>query len=236
MHPDTLPRRPRILLVDPDPFALAQLSDALVREGYVVDRSDCGEAVERLRNNGAAPDAVLLEREPEAGGMVAARRLRAADPGVPVLMVSSADAVATQVAALDAGVDDFLVRPYALPVLLARVRALLRRAQARRGPGGERLAYADLELCATDHQASRGGEPLLLTRTEFALLELFMRHPEKVLSRSFIVEHVWGFAVQFSSNSLGVYIGQLRRKTEARGEPRLIQTVWGVGYVLRADG
>jgi two-component system response regulator MprA len=149
-------------------------------------------------------------------------------------MLTARDAIDDRVAGLDSGADDYLVKPFALRELMARVRALLRR-QAPEGAGGEALAYADLRLDPVTYEAFRGERMLTLTRTEFQLLELFLRHPRQVLTRSVIFEHVWGYDFGASSNSLGVYIGYLRRKTEAGDEPRLLHTVRGVGYVLRTQ-
>jgi two-component system, OmpR family, response regulator MprA len=145
-------------------------------------------------------------------------------------MLTARVEVGDRVAGLDAGADDYVTKPFALEELLARVRALLRRAQE---DGGEKLAFADLELDPGTREVERGGDQIELTRTEFSLLELFMRNPRQVLTRSVIFERVWGYDFGFGSNSLDVYIGYLRRKTEAGGKPRLIQTVRGVGYALR---
>jgi len=167
---------------------------------------------------------------PEVDGLEACRRLRAGGNDVPVLMLTARDAVGDRVAGLDAGADDYLVKPFALEELLARVRALLRRAA-----GGEvdTLSFGDLSLDRTTREAMRGERSLELTRTEFNLLELFLLNPRQVLTRSLIFERVWGYDFGFGSNSLDVYIGYLRRKLEAGGELRLIQTVRGVGYALR---
>jgi two-component system, OmpR family, response regulator MprA len=167
---------------------------------------------------------------PGVDGLEVCRRLRAAGSSLPVLMLTARDAVDDRVAGLDAGADDYLVKPFALAELLARVRALLRRTGE--SPDGA-LRFADLELEPGTRTVTRGGEPIELTRTEFNLLELFLRNPRQVLTRSVIFERVWGYDFGFASNSLDVYIGYLRRKTEAGGRPRLIQTVRGVGYALR---
>jgi two-component system response regulator MprA len=168
---------------------------------------------------------------PTLDGISVCRRLRAAGYRVPVLMLTARDAVADRVAGLDAGADDYVVKPFALEELLARVRALIRRG-AVGGDDGP-LRYADLVLDPAAYTLHRGGRPIELTRTEFMLLEMFMRHPRQVLTRSAIFEHVWGYDFGPTSNSLEVYVGYLRRKTEEGGEPRLIHTVRGVGYVLR---
>jgi len=168
---------------------------------------------------------------PHVDGVEVCRRLRAAGDRTPVLMLTARDAVADRVRGLDAGADDYLVKPFALEELLARVRALLRRARPE--DAGPALRFEDLEPDPIAYTVRRGERPLELTRTEFALLELFLRHPRQVLTRSIFFDRVWGYDFGPGSNSLEVYVGYLRRKTEAGGEPRLLQTVRGVGYVLR---
>ena len=191
---------------------------------------DGADALHRLEANGQ-PDAVILDvLMPGVDGLEVCRRIRGKGNGVPVLMLTARTEVESRVAGLDAGADDYLAKPFALEELLARLRALLRRAS----PGAEEtLRFADLELSPNTREVSRGGETIELTRTEFNLLELFLRNPRQVLTRSVIFERVWGYDFGFASNSLDVYIGYLRRKTEANGRPRLIQTVRGVGYALR---
>jgi two-component system response regulator MprA len=167
---------------------------------------------------------------PRLDGLEACRRLRSAGNSVPILMLTARDEVADRVSGLDAGADDYVVKPFALDELLARLRALLRRL----GPQeGDVLRFADVELDPTTRLVRRGGDPIELTRTEFALLELFLLNPRQVLTRSIIFERVWGYDFGFGSNSLDVYIGYLRRKTEQGDKPRLIQTIRGVGYALR---
>jgi two-component system response regulator MprA len=219
----------RILVVDDEPQLQRALERALKLEGYEVDLAADGE-----RALGAIaqrpPDAVVLDvLMPGVDGLEACRRLRAGGDRTPVLMLTARDGVSDRVDGLDAGADDYLVKPFALQELLARLRALLRRG----GGGDAELAYADLALDPTTREVRRGERAIELTKTEFALLELFMRHPRVVLSRSQIFESVWGYDFGPSSNSLEVYVGYLRRKTEADGEPRLIHTVRGVGYCLR---
>jgi two-component system, OmpR family, response regulator MprA len=221
-----------ILVVDDEPAVREAVERALRLDGHdVLLAADGGEALLALDER--PPDAVVLDvLMPHVDGLELCRRMRLRGDRTPILMVTARDAVSDRVAGLDAGADDYLVKPFALDELLARVRALLRRAI----PGSDRtpLRYADVELDPVAHEARRGERPIELTRTEFLLLELFMRHPRQVLTRSLIFENVWGYDFGPTSNSLEVYMGYLRRKTEANGEPRLLHTVRGVGYVLRA--
>jgi two-component system response regulator MprA len=223
----------RILVVDDEPAVRDAVRRALVLSGYAVDTADGGgAAVAALAAE--APDAIVLDvAMPGVDGLEVCRRLRASGDRTPVLMLTARDAVADRVAGLDAGADDYLVKPFALEELLARLRALLRRT----GPAepGALLRFADLELDPAARTVARGGRRIDLTRTEFALLELLMRNPRVVLTRSVIHERIWGYDFGPGSNALGVYVGYLRRKLEAGGESRLIQTVRGVGYVLRED-
>jgi two-component system response regulator MprA len=223
----------RILVVDDEPAVQSALSRALSLERYDVARADDGEqALQRL---GAAPfEAVILDiGMPRMDGLEVCRRLRAGGDRTPVLMLTARGEVDDRVAGLDAGADDYLVKPFALRELLARLRALLRRTSEEDEPE-HLLEFEDLRMDVRAHQAWRRECELQLTRTEFLLLEMFLRHPRKVLTRSAIFEHVWGYDFGSSSNSLGVYMGYLRRKTEVGDEPRLLHTVRGVGYVLRA--
>ncbi len=222
----------RVLVVDDEPAVREALERALRLAGYEVELAANGEeALVRLGLEPGAADLVVLDLlMPKLDGLEVCRRLRRLGNGVPVLMLTARDAVDDRVAGLDAGADDYVVKPFALEELFARVRALLRRS----GNGTEDvLRFADLELDPRRYEARRGGEPIALTRTEFSLLELLMRNPRQVLTRSLIFERVWGYDFGPSSNSLEVYIGYLRRKTEAGERPRLIQTVRGVGYALR---
>jgi two-component system, OmpR family, response regulator MprA len=221
----------KILVVDDERAVRDSLRRALELEGYEVElASDGEEALYRLSSNGE-PDAVILDvLMPGVDGLEVCRRLRRDGRRVPVLMLTARDEVENRVAGLDAGADDYVTKPFALDELLARVRALLRRTTSG---SGEMLRFADLELDPGTREVRRAGEPVELTRTEFSLLELFMLNPRQVLTRSIIFERVWGYDFGFSSNSLDVYIGYLRRKTEAGRQPRLIQTVRGVGYALR---
>jgi two-component system response regulator MprA len=221
----------KILVVDDERAVRESLRRALVLQGYEVElASDGAEALERLAADGQ-PDAVVLDiLMPGIDGLEVCRRLRQRGNSVPVLMLTARDAVGDRVEGLDAGADDYLVKPFALEELLARIRALLRRTL----PAGDGvLHFADLELDTGTREVQRGGDKVELTRTEFNLLELFMLNPRQVLTRSIIFERVWGYDFGFASNSLDVYIGYLRRKTEAGRKPRLIHTVRGVGYALR---
>ncbi len=223
----------RILVVDDEPAVQQALTRALTLERYEVEQAaDGARALERLS---ADPyDVVVLDVSmPRVGGLEVCRRMRSGGDRTPVLMLTARGEIDDRVAGLDAGADDYLVKPFALRELMARLRALLRRAGEDEQE--QMLSFADLRLDRLAHEAVRGERPLHLTRTEFLLLELFMRHPRQVLTRSTIFEHVWGYDFGASSNSLGVYMGYLRRKTEAGAEPRLLHTVRGVGYILRAS-
>ena len=224
----------RILVVDDEPSVRDALDRALRMDGYRVQlAADGTEALDALAHT--PPDAIVLDvLMPEPNGLEVCRRLRAAGDRTPVLMLTARDAVPDRVKGLDAGADDYLVKPFALEELLARMRALLRRSGGGDDDEDEILTFADLELDLATRHVTRGGVRQALTRTEFLLLELFMRNPRRVLTRTQIFEHVWGYDFGPSSNSLEVYVGYLRRKTEAAGEPRLLHTVRGVGYVLRA--
>jgi len=223
---------PRILVVDDERALRESLRRALALEGYEVELATDGEdALHRLAAGAVAPDAILLDvLMPGVDGLEVARRLREAGDTTPILMLTARAEVDDRVAGLDAGADDYVVKPFALDELFARVRALLRRTDRE---DFEVLRFADLELEPSTREVRRGRERIDLTRTEFALLELFLRNPRQVLTRSLIFERVWGYDFGLSSNALDVYIGYLRRKTEAGGRPRLIHTVRGVGYVLR---
>jgi two-component system, OmpR family, response regulator MprA len=221
----------KILVVDDERAVRESLRRALVLQGYEVElASDGAEALERLAADGQ-PDAVVLDiLMPGIDGLEVCRQIRQRGNSVPVLMLTARDAVGDRVEGLDAGADDYLVKPFALEELLARIRALIRRAS----PAADGvLHFADLELDTGTREVQRGGDKVELTRTEFNLLELFMLNPRQVLTRSIIFERVWGYDFGFASNSLDVYIGYLRRKTEAGKKPRLIHTVRGVGYALR---
>jgi two-component system, OmpR family, response regulator MprA len=222
----------RILVVDDEPAVRSALSRALALERYEVALAvDGREALERLAGRGY--EVVILDiTMPHLDGLEVCRRLREEGDRTPVLMLTARERVDDRVAGLDAGADDYLIKPFALRELLARVRALLRRVSEADGQE-EALTFEDLRLECLTHEAWRGERMLTLTRTEFLLLEMFLRHPRQVLTRSAIFEHVWGYDFGATSNSLGVYMGYLRRKLELAGEPRLLHTVRGVGYVLR---
>jgi two-component system response regulator MprA len=222
----------KILVVDDERAVRESLRRALELEGYEIELAEDGRAaLLRFEEEEGQPDAVILDvLMPGVDGLEVCRRLRRSGIRVPVLMLTARDEVENRVAGLDAGADDYVTKPFALEELLARMRALLRRTT---DGAGEILHFADLRLDPGTREVRRGDRPIDLTRTEFALLELFMVNPRQVLTRSIIFERVWGYDFGFASNSLDVYIGYLRRKTEAGGEPRLIQTVRGVGYALR---
>ncbi|HKA25872.1 MAG TPA: response regulator transcription factor [Gaiellaceae bacterium] len=222
----------QILVVDDEAAVRESLRRALALEGYDVElAADGAEALYRLDVGDVHPDAIVLDvLMPNVDGLETARRLRGSGNRIPILMLTARDEVEARVAGLDAGADDYVVKPFALAELLARLRALLRRTT---NGAGEVLHFADLELDPATREVKRDSEPIELTRTEFSLLELFMLNPRQVLTRSLIFERVWGYDFGLSSNSLDVYIGYLRRKTETGGKPRLIQTVRGVGYALR---
>jgi two-component system response regulator MprA len=222
----------RVLVVDDEPAVRRALERALRLESYDVNLAADGE--EALDQLALAPaDAVILDvAMPRLDGLEVTRRMRAAGDRTPILMLTARDAIDDRVQGLEVGADDYLVKPFALRELQARLRALLRRT----GDGaqeGEILQYSDLALDPIAHEVRRGQRLVELSKTEFLLLELFLRHPRQVLTRSTIFENVWGYDFGPTSNALGVYMGYLRRKTEAGGEPRLLHTVRGVGYVLR---
>jgi two-component system response regulator MprA len=221
-----------LLVVDDDAAVREALALVLGLDGFEVTTASDGREGIRTLSSGR-PDAIILDvLMPGIDGLEVCRRIRAAGDRTPVLMLTARAEVTERVAGLEAGADDYLVKPFAREELIARLHALLRRT----GWEGEHehLRFEDLELDPAAHEARRGGRLLELTRTEFLLLELLMNNPRQVLTRSTIFDRVWGYDFGPSSNSLEVYIGYLRRKTEAGGEPRLVQTVRGVGYVLRA--
>ena len=233
----------RILVVDDDAAVRDSLARTLRFEGYRVDTARDGrEALDAVR--AGEPDAVVLDVSmPVMDGLEACRHLRAGGVVVPVLMLTARDSVGDRVAGLDAGADDYLVKPFALQELLARLRALLRRSAlsvpvpgpAPAGTPQRWLAFADVRLDPGTREVWRGERPLRLTRTEFAILEAFLRHPRQVLTRAALFEQVWGYDFGETSNSIHVYLGYLRRKLEAEGETRLLHTVRGVGFVLREE-
>ena len=222
----------RVLVVDDEPAVRRALERALRLDNYEVALAEDGEeALDVIARNPV--DAVILDvAMPRLDGLEVCRRMRKAGDRTPILMLTARDAIDDRVTGLDVGADDYLVKPFALRELQARIRALLRRSGDDDGDG-EVLRYADLELDPLAHEVRRGDRLIELSKTEFLLLELFMRHPRQVLTRSTIFENVWGYDFGPTSNALGVYMGYLRRKTEAGGESRLLHTVRGVGYVLR---
>jgi two-component system response regulator MprA len=220
----------RILVVDDEPAVRESLDRALRLEGHEVELAGNGEQALRAIGD-RPPDAVVLDvMMPVLDGLATCRALRAAGLRIPVLMLTARDSVSDRVAGLDAGADDYLVKPFALEELFARLRALLRRTALDQD---ELLRFGDIEMDLAAHEARRRDRPLELTRTEFLLLELFLRNPRRVLTREVIFERVWGYDFGPTSNSLEVYVGYLRRKLESGGEPRVIHTVRGVGYVLK---
>ncbi|GAA2263409.1 response regulator transcription factor [Streptomyces amakusaensis] len=241
----TTPREgERILIVDDEPAVLEALRRSLAFEGYgtevAVDGVDALAKAEAYQ-----PDLIVLDIQmPRMDGLTAARRIRGTGSTVPILMLTARDTVGDRVTGLDAGADDYLVKPFELDELFARIRALLRRSAYAAPAGGaaegddghEVLSFGDLRMDLITREVHRGARPVELTRTEFTLLELLLAHPRQVLTREQILKSVWGFDFEPSSNSLDVYVMYLRRKTEAAGEPRLVHTVRGVGYVLRAGG
>jgi two-component system, OmpR family, response regulator MprA len=227
----------RILVVDDDRSVRESLRRSLAFNGYQVDLANDGhaalDAVSAQR-----PDAMVLDvMMPRLDGLEVCRRLRGSGDDLPILVLTARDAVSDRVAGLDAGADDYLPKPFALEELLARLRALLRRRTPDEvGPGSgpsKQLQFADLTLDPDTREVRRGERAISLTRTEFSLLELLLTNPRRVLTRAQILEQVWGYDFPTTGNALEVYVGYLRRKTEADGESRLIHTVRGVGYVLR---
>jgi two-component system, OmpR family, response regulator MprA len=227
----------RILVVDDDPKITSFLRRALVLEGHEVTVANSGpEALRSVAEN--VPSLMILDlMMPHVDGFEVCRRVRAAGEELPILILTARDTVSDRVKGLDTGADDYLVKPFAMEELLARVRALLRRRKEAREPEEALrpgvLRYADLELDTASREARRGSRLIDLTAKEYELLALFMAHPRQVLTRDSLMEHVWGYDYTGESNVLEVYVGYLRQKLEAGGEPRLIQTVRGVGYVLK---
>jgi two-component system response regulator MprA len=222
-----------ILVVDDDQAVRDALRRALTVQGYSVEvAADGREALDVLAGNGGAIDLAIVDvLMPRVDGFELTRQLRAEGSALPILMLTARDQVTDRVAGLEAGADDYLVKPFALEELVARVRALLRRLGT--DEAATTLRFADVELDTGTREVRRGDRPLTLTRTEFALLELFLRNPKQVLTRSVIFDRVWGYDFGYGSNSLDVYISYLRKKLEAGAEPRLIHTIRGVGYALR---
>jgi two-component system response regulator MprA len=224
--------REHVLVIEDDSSIQQLLRRGLTYEGYTVDAAADGhEGLTQARER--PPDLVVLDwMLPGLDGLEVCRRLRAAG-NVPILILTAKDSIADRVSGLDAGADDYLVKPFEFDELLARIRALLRRAKPIEGP--EVLSFADLRLDTGTHQAYRGEREIELTAKEYELLELFLRHPRQVLTREVIYDRVWGYDFGGESNIIEVYVRYLRQKTEASEEPRLIHTVRGVGYVLREE-
>jgi two-component system, OmpR family, response regulator MprA len=225
--------KPRVLVVDDDKAVRESLRRSLEFNGY--DVSLASDGAEALAGIAATdPDVVVMDvMMPRLDGLEATKALRKAGNDLPILVLTARDAVGDRVEGLDAGADDYLTKPFALQELLARLRALLRRAVPREDDLDETIGFSDLTMDIATREVKRGDRQIELTRTEFTLLEMFLRRPRRVLERSFILEEVWGYDFPTTANSLEVYVGYLRRKTEAEGESRLIHTVRGVGYVLK---
>ena len=223
----------RILVVDDDRAVRESLRRSLSFNGYTVDLAEDGvEALDAITNE--RPDALILDvMMPRMDGLEVCRQLRGTGDDIPILVLTARDTVSERVSGLDAGADDYLPKPFALEELLARLRALLRRTGPEEASENVLMTFGDLSLDPSTREVHRGSRPISLTRTEFALLEMLIANPRRVLTRSRILEEVWGFDFPTSGNALEVYVGYLRRKTEAEGESRLIHTVRGVGYVLR---
>ena len=223
----------RILVVDDDRAVRESLRRSLSFNGYSVNLAEDGvEALDAIAND--RPDAVVLDvMMPRLDGLEVCRQLRSTGDDLPLLVLTARDSVSERVSGLDAGADDYLPKPFALEELLARLRALLRRTGPEDSAESAMMSFGDLTLDPATREVHRGKRSISLTRTEFALLEMLMANPRRVLTRSRILEEVWGFDFPTSGNALEVYVGYLRRKTEAEGETRLIHTVRGVGYVLR---
>jgi two-component system response regulator MprA len=224
-----------VLVVDDDPGVRQALTRAMRFEGYEV--AEARDGLEALDAAEAADVMVLDVTMPNMNGFEVCRRLRAAGSELPILVLTARHATPDRVEGLDAGADDYLVKPFALEELLARVRALLRRNHSSDGDSGDgpdSLSFGDLIMDQLGRRVTRDGDRIGLTRTEYTLLELLLEHPNQVLTRDQIYEAVWGYDSSMASNSLEVYIGYLRQKTEIADRPRLVHTVRGVGYVLRA--
>ena len=227
--------KPRVLVVDDDKAVRESLRRSLEFNGYDVRMAaDGAEALATIAS--VDPDVVVMDvMMPRLDGIEATKALRSAGNDVPIIVLTARDAVGDRVDGLDAGADDYLTKPFALQELLARLRALLRRVVPDEEAPDETLTFADLSMDIATREVRRGDRLVELTRTEFTLLEMFLRRPRRVLERSFILEEVWGYDFPTTANSLEVYVGYVRRKTEAEGEPRLIHTVRGVGYVLKQE-
>jgi len=223
---------PKVLIVEDDRAVREALERALTLEGYDIETAhDGGVALSLLRET--TPDLIILDvMMPHVDGIEVCRRVRASGDSVPILMLTAKVAVGDRVEGLDAGADDYVAKPFALDELLARIRALLRRSS---GDVTDVIRFADLVVDPSARSATRAERDLGLTKTEFDLLVLLLRAPGVVMDRDTIYEEIWGIDFLTTSNSLDVYIGYLRRKTESEGEERLIHTVRGVGYVLRSD-
>ena len=222
----------RILTIDDDPAVTSLLKRGLSYEGYAVDVAGSGAAGLALARE-HTPDLIVLDiMMPGIDGLEVLRRLRAADTRLPVIMLTAKDDPSDQVQGLEIGADDYVVKPFTFEVLLARVRALLRRQQVDHPP---QLRFADLVFDTAGHRACRGGRDIPLTSLEFKLLQAFLEHPQQVLSKELLLDRVWGYDFGGNANIVEVYVKQLRQKIEGDGAPRLLQTIRGAGYVLREE-
>ncbi len=222
----------RILVIDDDPAVTSLLKRGLSYEGFTVDTAGSGEAGLAIARE-RPPDLVILDiMMPGLSGLDVLKRLRTADLRLPVLLLTAKDAPADQVQGLESGADDYVVKPFTFEVLLARVRALLRRRDAEQPPV---LRFSDLTLDTGSHTVRRGGRDIPLTSLEFKLLQEFLLHPRQVLSKEVLLDRIWGYDFGGNANVVEVYVKQLRQKLEAEGEPRLLHTIRGAGYALREE-
>ncbi|MBE9912562.1 response regulator transcription factor [Paenibacillus donghaensis] len=227
--------RSKVLIIDDDEKIISMLRRGLAFEGYdIITANNGAEGLKSILNN--EPDMVILDvMMPQVDGFEVCRRLREGGIHVPVLMLTAKDEIEHRVKGLDLGADDYLVKPFALEELLARVRALLRRKPGQEDAEDHRLTFEDIVLDVDSREVLRGGKRLELTAKEFELLHLFMQNPKRVLSRDLIMDKIWGYDYSGESNVLEVYIAMLRQKTEEHGGKRVIQTIRGAGYILRGD-
>ncbi|MEX2355611.1 MAG: response regulator transcription factor [Thermaerobacterales bacterium] len=222
----------RILVIDDDPAVTSLLKRGLSYEGYVVETAASGEEGLAIARERPVDLAVVDIMMPGIGGLEVLRRFRRGDPDLPVLLLTAKDAPADELVGLEAGADDYVIKPFTFEILLARIRTLLRRRHSDRPPV---VRFADLTLDTGSHTVQRAGRDIFLTSLEFKVLHEFMVHARQVLAKEVLLDRVWGYDFNGNANVVEVYVMQIRRKLEARGEPRLIHTVRGAGYVLRAS-